>query len=88
MTEAFRKKTILITGATNGIGFCAAQKLAELGHKVILHGRSNQKGEAALVAIKKHVPQADISFIQADFSSLQQVRALAQTINQLPQLDG
>lgn len=87
MTLTLAPKTILITGATNGIGFHAAKELASLGHTIILHGRDQQKGEAALAAIRKQYPHANVSFLQADFSSLTQVRRLAQNINQLPQLD-
>jgi len=37
------KKTILLTGATDGIGLEAAKKLLALGHNVLLHGRNSQK---------------------------------------------
>ncbi|MBT8389942.1 MAG: SDR family NAD(P)-dependent oxidoreductase, partial [Altererythrobacter sp.] len=36
-------KTILVTGATDRIGLLTARKLAELGHRVLLHGRSAEK---------------------------------------------
>ncbi|EHI49073.1 short-chain dehydrogenase of unknown substrate specificity [SAR116 cluster alpha proteobacterium HIMB100] len=37
------KKTILITGATDGIGLLAAKKLAEQGHQLLIHGRNQAK---------------------------------------------
>ena len=41
-------KTVLITGATDGIGLEAAKDFAAKGHKVLLHGRSAEKMQAAL----------------------------------------
>ena len=40
-------KTILITGATDGIGLLTAKTLAAEGHMLLLHGRSTAKLEAA-----------------------------------------
>ena len=37
------KKTILITGSTDGIGFEAAKTLIAQGHRVLLHGRNPEK---------------------------------------------
>ena len=37
------QKVILITGATDGIGFETAKILVEQGHHVLLHGRNPQK---------------------------------------------
>ena len=36
-------KTIFITGATDGIGKLAALQLAKAGHRVLLHGRNEEK---------------------------------------------
>ena len=44
-------KTILVTGATDGIGLETAKRLAQDGHFVLLHGRSADKLDAARAAI-------------------------------------
>ena len=81
-------KTFLITGATDGIGLQTAKVLAALGHRVVLHGRSEAKGKAALAAIRKESPGSDLRFFKADFFSLQQVRALAAQVRaEVPHLD-
>lgn len=41
-------KTILITGATDGLGKAVAFELASKGHELLLHGRNPQKGEKLL----------------------------------------
>jgi retinol dehydrogenase 12 len=81
-------KTILVTGATDGIGLETARVLAVLGHRVLLHGRNAHKGAAALAAIRQESPGTDVRFYQADFASLAQVRTLAQQIDaDIPRLD-
>ena len=37
------KKTVLITGATSGIGLACARKFAQNGDRLILTGRNEQK---------------------------------------------
>ncbi|MEV4175373.1 SDR family NAD(P)-dependent oxidoreductase [Nonomuraea sp. NPDC049709] len=64
------QQTIIITGASDGIGAAAAHQLTENGHKVIVVGRSPQK--TAAVAGKIGAP-----FHVADFADLAQVRSLA-----------
>jgi len=70
-------KTVLVTGATNGIGLETAKGLAEHGAHVFLHGRSAERGQAALIEVEKAVPGAQIEFIKSDLSSLAGVRGLA-----------
>lgn len=64
------KKTIIITGGSDGIGVAAARKLVASGHRVVIVGRSlsKTKGLAAELGIPFHV---------ADFAELAQVRRLA-----------
>ena len=71
------KKTILITGSTDGIGLVTAKQLAQLGHKVLLHGRSQQKLEAAMTSIIEANSEADVLGYIADLSSLNETKEMA-----------
>jgi NAD(P)-dependent dehydrogenase (short-subunit alcohol dehydrogenase family) len=42
---------VFITGSSDGLGQMAAQLLIEQGHGVVLHARSEQRGEEALAAV-------------------------------------
>ena len=73
-------KTILITGATDGIGFATAAQLVKLGHRVLLHGRNKAKLEDAKDQLIKLDNQAQIEAYVADLSVLDKVKALATDI--------
>lgn len=74
------KKTILITGATDGIGLETAAMLAAAGHDVMIHGRSAQKLEAAQQSIVERSGGQPVDAFRADLSDLDQVRALASEV--------
>lgn len=59
-------KTILLTGATDGIGLETAKKLASLGHTLLLHGRSQQKLLQAKELIEALYSGAKIDTFLAD----------------------
>ncbi|MEM7057694.1 MAG: SDR family NAD(P)-dependent oxidoreductase [Pseudomonadota bacterium] len=71
-------KTILITGATDGIGLGAAELLSANGHTILLHGRNAEK----LVAAQKAVAAqgGSVETYLADLSDLSQVAALAEAV--------
>ena len=64
------EKTVVITGASDGIGAAAARELSRRGDRVVVVGRSPEKTEA--VAREVGAP-----FHVADFADLGQVRRLA-----------
>jgi NAD(P)-dependent dehydrogenase (short-subunit alcohol dehydrogenase family) len=68
----------VVTGATGGLGYETALALAGAGAEVILTGRNEAKGNAALAAIRAQHPRALISYQHLDLASLASVREFAE----------
>lgn len=80
--------TILVTGATDGIGLETATELVLLGHEVVLHSRDAEKALRAVDKIRHSVPDAKLQTACADLADLGQVVQMAQELNaRLPRLD-
>lgn len=71
-------RTILITGATSGLGRRLAERLAGPGTTILVHGRDRERGEAVLAAIREAGGVG--RFYPADLSSLAEVAGLADAI--------
>ena len=71
-------KTILITGASTGIGLYSAISLARLGANLVMVGRDKERTAQAMELVKSQTGNQSISYLLADLSSLQEVRRLAQ----------
>lgn len=81
-------KTVLITGATDGIGMQTAYDLAGLGANVWIHGRNPERLKNVLSELRNIAPNGQHGSFQADFSSFAQIRKLAEDVNQsLDRLD-
>ena len=72
--------TILITGATDGLGRRVALELAEKGATVLLHGRNPERLEAALEDVREQTGNEKLGSYLADLSSLAEVRTLAEQV--------
>src|SRR6266852_2669548 len=81
-------KVALVTGSTAGIGFATAQSLAGEGAHVYVNGRTQERVDAAIAAIRSHVAavklDASVDGIVADFSSSAGAEAV---IAKLPVVD-
>ena len=75
------QKTILITGATDGIGLEAAKMLVSLGHHVLLHGRSRAKLEAVKEELSALAGGGRVEGYVADFSRMSDVETLAKAVS-------
>ena len=74
-------RTIVITGASDGIGAVAADRLSRSGENVVVVGRSAQKTEAVAARL-------GADHLVADFTDLSQVRKLAkQLLDRCPRID-
>jgi NAD(P)-dependent dehydrogenase (short-subunit alcohol dehydrogenase family) len=66
--------TVLVTGATDGLGRALARELVQAGDTVLIHGRDPERGAEAL-----DYTGASELFL-ADFASLDQTRAMAASL--------
>lgn len=75
------KKTIIITGASSGIGKAAAKLLKEKGHEVVIVGRSPERTKAV-------GEELGVDYYIADFTKLNDVRELGQKLHdKYPRID-
>lgn len=81
-------RTVLVTGATSGIGLTTSLALAGLGARVGVVGRDEQRTAAAVEAVRAVPGSGGADAFLADLSDLRQVRSLAaQVLAAYPRLD-
>ena len=74
------KKTILITGATDGIGLETARMLVSAGQMVLIHGRNPEKLDAVTQQLSQIPGSRPVEGFLADLSDLESTAGLAREI--------
>lgn len=73
-------KTILITGATDGLGKAVAEDLAKRGYKLLLHGRNPARGKELCDELSKYTDGDNLHYYNADFLDIAQIKRICQEI--------
>jgi NAD(P)-dependent dehydrogenase (short-subunit alcohol dehydrogenase family) len=75
-----RGQTILLTGASDGIGRATAAGLARAGARVVMVCRNREKGEAVQAALRAETGNPEIDVLLCDLASQHAIRTLAATV--------
>src|SRR4029077_8869153 len=75
--QAPEQQTILITGATDGLGRGLAAELAATGATVLIHGRDEERGGQTPAETESASGNEQLRWLRADLSSLEEVRRLS-----------
>lgn len=71
-------KTIFITGATDGIGKLAALQLAKAGHRVLLHGRNEEKLNRVLSELEGY----DVKGFVCDLEAFMSIKTMVMAVDE------
>jgi NAD(P)-dependent dehydrogenase (short-subunit alcohol dehydrogenase family) len=80
MVRPLEESTVLVTGATDGLGRAVAERLAVEGATVLIHGRDAERLAAAEADIEMLAGADRVRTYRADFSSLAEVQDMADQI--------
>jgi NAD(P)-dependent dehydrogenase (short-subunit alcohol dehydrogenase family) len=81
-------KTVVITGGTSGIGEIAAERLAQMGVRIVLIARDKSRGEATLARLHERAPGLGHAVHYADLARIPEMKRVAADIaHEEPRID-
>jgi NAD(P)-dependent dehydrogenase (short-subunit alcohol dehydrogenase family) len=75
-----KRKTVVITGGTSGIGEIAAERLAQMGARIVLIARDKSRGEATLARLHERAPGLGHAVHYADLARIPEMKRVATEI--------
>jgi len=75
-----RGKVVVITGGTSGIGEVAAQRLANMGARIVLVARDKTRGDATMTRLRNGNPSVPHSIYYGDLSRISEMKRLTTEI--------
>jgi NAD(P)-dependent dehydrogenase (short-subunit alcohol dehydrogenase family) len=86
--EKGMERTVVVTGASSGVGLAAAEQFAALGDRVVVIGRNPQRLDEAVGRVRAAGNGREPDRFRADFEDLDQVRDLAGQLREAyPKID-
>jgi len=82
-----QNKTIVITGATSGIGEVAAVRLAEQGARILFVARDGSRADATMAKLRHAGPDAAHKAFYADLSVIAEMKRVAGELAAEPSID-
>ena len=73
-------KTVVITGGTSGIGEIAAERLAQMGARIVLIARSKSRGKVTLARLHAKAPDLAHTVHYADLTRIPEMKCVAAEI--------
>lgn len=80
MDLELKGRVALVSGSTAGIGLAIAEALAREGAEVIVNGRTQERVDAALAAIRKQQPDAKVRGVAGDLGTREGVERALQAV--------
>jgi hypothetical protein len=81
-------KTVVITGGTSGIGEIAAERLAQMGARIVLIARDKSRGEATLMRLHERAPGLGHMLHYADLGRIPEMKSVAAEVaHKEPRID-
>ena len=80
-------KTVIITGATSGIGEVAAIRLAQQGARIVFTARDRRRADDTLAKLNDANPGADHAAHMADLSTLAEMKRVGAELAREPRID-